>query len=234
MCEDYLPKQKKRQKSLRLTISEHCVLTTVVQKESDSSKNSFLHPFSTCSNAQWNEQKTHFQRQNWLNEHHPGSQPSKICIPEGVGTVNIDKYLSNIDGLDDYLHQFSRTSDRKIQTEQQSRTSTVKDVFLRMIPANTASSERRFSTSKLMKTYLRSTMNDDGLYNVISKKGKQAVVAWRDFNSLMMALADALLVFCFPSDGTALIFLFFISLNSSCEWDFKNVKQTRRRSICFL
>lgn len=104
-------------------------------------------------------------------------------------------YDSDIDDLGHELHQFSRILDRKIQTGMQRPSSTVelvqfiepyKEVFFELyrlckiavaIPVSTASCERSFSTLKLVKTYLRSTMNDKrlsslGVLSIESRRAK--------------------------------------------------------------
>ncbi|KAF3837723.1 hypothetical protein F7725_009491 [Dissostichus mawsoni] len=93
-------------------------------------------------------------------------------------------YDANIEDLGHELHQFSRILDRKIKTGMQRPDSTVelvqfiepyKEVFFELfrlckiavaIPVSSASCERSFSTLKLVKTFLRSTITDERLSNL--------------------------------------------------------------------
>lgn len=209
--------KQKNQKSLRFTISEQCVLTAVVQKESDSGKNSFLHPFSTLSHA-LNPQKYAFLKE-----------------PELFSSAGL--YNSNIDGLDDHLHQFSRTSDRKIQTGMQWCSSRAELVQLKRSFCRWSQwTLLLLSGGFLHQRWWQRTSDPPWMmmdYTTLYPKKGNRVVALRNFNSLMMALAGALLVFLFSFWWNRIDFLVFVSVKSSCEWDFKNLKQTRRRSICF-
>ncbi len=104
-------------------------------------------------------------------------------------------YSCNIDDLRHELHQMKRILERKEQAGIQKPTCIVdltvliepyKEVFHELfrlckiplaIPVSTAACERSFSTLKLVKSYLRSTMNDDrlsdlGVLSVESRRAK--------------------------------------------------------------
>uniref|UniRef100_A0A672I3S2 TTF-type domain-containing protein n=1 Tax=Salarias fasciatus TaxID=181472 RepID=A0A672I3S2_SALFA len=101
---------------------------------------------------------------------------------------------SNTEDLGHELHQFKRTLERKIQTGMQRPSSTAalvqfiepyKEVFFELhrlckiavaIPVSPASCEQSFSVLKLVKTHLRSTVNDERLSSlaVLSIESRRA------------------------------------------------------------
>ena len=103
-------------------------------------------------------------------------------------------YECNIDDLGHEVHQMKRILEREVTSGMQKPSSIVeltkiiepfKEVFHELfrlckiaiaIPVRTASCERSFSTLKLVKTYLRSTMDDDRLSNlgVLSVESRRA------------------------------------------------------------
>lgn len=121
--------------------------------------------------------------------------PQKDAFPKETALFLFARlYDSNIDDLGHELHQFRRILDRKIQTLMQRPSSTVelvqfiepyKEVFFELyrlckIAVRSQEAVRTgiacFSTLKLVKTYLRSTMNDERLNNlgVLSIESRRA------------------------------------------------------------
>lgn len=113
-CDATLPAAK----TLSSKLSEHCVLTTVGQKESDRGKNVFLttffYPVIDLSLGEITRRRI-LEDKLWHNEQHLGSQAQKRCIPQRDSTFARFSD-SNIEDLGHELHQFSRILDRKTET----------------------------------------------------------------------------------------------------------------------
>ncbi|KAL6481128.1 hypothetical protein MHYP_G00092080 [Metynnis hypsauchen] len=194
---DPTPPAAKRQKALSSKLSEHCVLTTVRQRESERDKDGFrTNFFYPVIDLMLSELERRFSRRNCdIMNSIQALNPQKDAFLKETTLFSFARlYDSNIDDLGHELHQFRRILDRKKQTGMQRPSSTVeliqfiepyKEVFFELyrlckiavaIPVSTASCERSFSTLKLVKTYLRSTMNDERLSNlgVLSIESKRA------------------------------------------------------------
>lgn len=134
--------QKDKHSKQHSKLSEHCVLTTVGQRESNRDKNSFrttfFYPIIDLMLSEINRRfsKTNCDTMNSIQALNP---PKDTVLNETELFSFAWLYDSNIDDLGHELHQFSRILDRKIQTGMQRPPSTVelvqfiepyKDVFL--------------------------------------------------------------------------------------------------------
>ncbi|XP_040890423.1 zinc finger MYM-type protein 1-like isoform X2 [Toxotes jaculatrix] len=194
---DPTPPAAKRQKTLSSKLSQHCVLTTLGQRESERDKDGFrTNFFYPVIDLMLSELQRRFSSKNCeIMNSIPALNPQKDTFLKEKDLFSFAQlYDSNIDDLGHELHQFKRILERKIQAGMQRPSSTVqlvqfiepyKEVFFELyrlckiavaIPVSTAACERSFSTLKLVKTYLRSTMNDDRLSNlgVLSIESRRA------------------------------------------------------------
>ncbi|XP_035986697.1 zinc finger MYM-type protein 1-like isoform X1 [Fundulus heteroclitus] len=177
----------KRQKTLSSKLGENRTMTAVGQRESerdeDEFRKTFFYPVIDLVLSEINRR---FSRTNWdIMSSIQALNPKKDAFLNKATLYSAARlYDSNIDDLGHELDHFSRVLERKIQTGMPRPSSTVeliqfiepyKEVFFELyrlckiavaIPVSTASCERSFSTLRRVKTYLRSTMNDDRLSNL--------------------------------------------------------------------
>lgn len=119
---------------------------------------------------------------------------ASFCKEEALFFLFASIYACNIDDLTHEIHQMKRVLQRKVASGIQKPSNIVeltnmiepfKDVFHELfrlckiaiaIPVSTASCESSFSTLKLVKTFLRSTMDDSRLSNlgVLSVESRRA------------------------------------------------------------
>uniref|UniRef100_A0A3B1JDS8 HAT C-terminal dimerisation domain-containing protein n=1 Tax=Astyanax mexicanus TaxID=7994 RepID=A0A3B1JDS8_ASTMX len=198
-CDTAVQPTAKRQKKLSSKLGGHCVLSTVGQKKSDSElekesfRTGFFYPVLDHILTELNRR---FSSRNCdlMNGIQALNPKSDGFLKEDTLFSFAKMYESNIEDLGMNLHQFRRILERKIQTgtprpfsvvELASFMEPYKEVFFELyklckvavsIPVTTASCERSFSTLKLVKTYLRSTMTDERLSNlgVLSIESRRA------------------------------------------------------------
>ncbi|XP_022529426.2 zinc finger MYM-type protein 1 isoform X1 [Astyanax mexicanus] len=198
-CDTAVQPTAKRQKKLSSKLGGHCVLSTVGQKRSDSElekesfRTGFFYPVLDHILTELNRR---FSSRNCdlMNGIQALNPKSDGFLKEDTLFSFAKMYESNIEDLGHELHQFRRILERKIQTgtprpfsvvELASFMEPYKEVFFELyklckvavsIPVTTASCERSFSTLKLVKTYLRSTMTDERLSNlgVLSIESRRA------------------------------------------------------------
>ncbi|XP_019718752.1 zinc finger MYM-type protein 1 isoform X1 [Hippocampus comes] len=194
---DPTPPAEKRPKTLSSKLSQHCVLTTLGQREPERDKDWFrTNFFYPVIDLMLSELERRFSSKNCeIMNSIPALNPQKDTFLKEKDLFSFaELYDSNIDDLGHELHQFKRILERKIQAGMQRPSSTVqlvqfiepnKDVFFELyrlckiavaIPVSTAACERSFSTLKLVKAYLGSTMNEDRLSNlgVLSIESRRA------------------------------------------------------------
>ncbi|XP_034064839.1 zinc finger MYM-type protein 1-like isoform X2 [Gymnodraco acuticeps] len=185
-CDTAIQPAAKRQKRLSSKLAESFVLTTVGQRETEQDKHGFRTAFFyPVIDQMLNELNRRFSNTNcdMMNSIQALNPKSDAFLKETSLFSFAQLYDANIEDLGHELHQFSRILDRKIKTGMQRPDSSVelvqliepyKEVFLSSsdckiavaIPVSSASCERSFSTLKLVKTVLRSTITDERLSNL--------------------------------------------------------------------
>uniref|UniRef100_A0A672MG13 HAT C-terminal dimerisation domain-containing protein n=1 Tax=Sinocyclocheilus grahami TaxID=75366 RepID=A0A672MG13_SINGR len=188
---------EKRQTQLSLQFSGHCVLSTTGGRRADASKGGFCSSFFyPVIDQMLSELSRRFSNQkcNIMNGIQALNPKCDAFLKEDVLYSLGRMYSSNIEDLGHEIHQFRRILDRKIKQGMQRLSSIVElasfmepysEVFFELfklckisvaIPISTSSCERSFSTLKLVKTHLRSTMADERVSNlgVLSIESKRA------------------------------------------------------------
>lgn len=175
----------KRPRKLSSRLREYHILSTVGQRELECDKETFrtslFYPVIDCMLSELSRRfsKTNCELMCSLRSLNPKSD----AFLRDSTLIEFGKlYGANIDDLGHELHQFKRLLERKVQggvIEKPSDTVELirfiepyKDVFFELfrlckiavaLPVSSASCERSFSTLKLVKNYLRSTMNEERL-----------------------------------------------------------------------
>uniref|UniRef100_A0A673HRZ6 TTF-type domain-containing protein n=1 Tax=Sinocyclocheilus rhinocerous TaxID=307959 RepID=A0A673HRZ6_9TELE len=179
-----------------LQFSGHCVLSTTGGRRVDASKGGFCsYFFYPVIDQMLSQLSRRFSNQNCniMNGIQALNPKSDAFLKEDVLFSLGRMYSSTIEDLGHEIHQFRRILDRKIQciysvsstVELASFMEPYSEVFFELfklceisvaIPISTASCERSFSTLKLVKTHLRSTMADERVSNlgVLSIESKRA------------------------------------------------------------
>lgn len=187
-CDAATQSVAKRQRKLSSRLCEYHILGTVGQRELDCDKEtfrtSFFYPVVDCMLSELSKRfsKTNCELMCSIRSLNPKSDAFlKDTTLFEFGRL----YDANIDDLRHELHQFKRLLERKVQggvIEKPSDTVALtrftepyKEVFVELfrlckiavaLPVSSASCERSFSTLKLVKTYLRSTISDERLSNL--------------------------------------------------------------------
>lgn len=185
---DAATQNAKRQRKISSRLSDCHILSTVGQRELDSDKEtfrtSFFYPVIDSMLAELSKRfsNTNCELMRSLRSLNPKS-------PDFLRDTTLFDfgrlYGANIDDLGHELHQFKRLLERKVQRGEIDKLSDTvqlarfiepyKEVFFELfrlckislaLPVSSASCERSFSTLKLVKNYLRSTMCGDRLSNL--------------------------------------------------------------------
>lgn len=188
-----IPKRKLKQSKM---LDGHTVMSSVGERSEqtrDSFRTSIFYP---VLDVMLSELKRRFSKPNCaimmgIQALNPSS--ASFCKEEALFSF-ASIYACNIDDLTHEIHQMKRVLQRKVASGIQKPSNIVeltnmiepfKDVFHELfrlckiaiaIPVSTASCERSFSTLKLVKTFLRSTMDDSRLSNlgVLSVESRRA------------------------------------------------------------
>ncbi|XP_033984520.1 uncharacterized protein LOC117481103 [Trematomus bernacchii] len=186
-CGTAIQPAAKRPKTLSSKRVESCVPTTVGQRETEQDKHGFRTAFFyPVIDQMLSELNRRFSKTNcdMMNSIQALNPKSDAFLKKTTLFSFAQLYDANIDDLGHELHQFSRLLDGKIKTGMRRPDSTgelvqfiepYKEVFFELfrlckiavaIPFSSASCERSFSTLKLVKTFLRSTITDERLSNL--------------------------------------------------------------------
>uniref|UniRef100_A0A3B3RJL6 DUF4371 domain-containing protein n=1 Tax=Paramormyrops kingsleyae TaxID=1676925 RepID=A0A3B3RJL6_9TELE len=178
-----IPKRKLKQSKM---LDGHTVMSSVGERSEqtrDSFRTSIFYP---VLDVMLSELKRRFSKPNCaimmgIQALNPSS--ASFCKEEALFSF-ASIYACNIDDLTHEIHQMKRVLQRKVASGIQKPSNIVeltnmiepfKDVFHELfrlckiaiaIPVSTASCEHSFSTLKLVKTFLRSTMDDSRLSNL--------------------------------------------------------------------
>uniref|UniRef100_A0A3B1JLC4 HAT C-terminal dimerisation domain-containing protein n=1 Tax=Astyanax mexicanus TaxID=7994 RepID=A0A3B1JLC4_ASTMX len=177
-CDTAVQPTAKRQKKLSSKLGGHCVLSTVGQKRSDSElekesfRTGFFYPVLDHILTELNRRFSSRKNCDLMNGIQALNPKSDGFLKEDTLFSFAKMYESNIEDLGHELHQFRRILKGKYKLVPLQLCKVAVS-----IPVTTASCERSFSTLKLVKTYLRSTMTDErlsnlGVLSIAVKEGK--------------------------------------------------------------